>query len=486
MHRLSYLLLSILLFIIPVAGVAINADEDADYMSQLLKALTPTPTGWSQKTHFCKWNGIVCMSGRVRAITLPSSNLNGTLPPDLNTLTNLTHIDLHNNSLTGPLPYLSGLYLLQTVSFGHNNFTSILDGCFRVIPDLRTLNLSNNLNLIPWLFPRDLSDSSFMQTLDLEATNILGTLPSEMFDWFPRLHTVFLSHNSITGMLPVSLGKSVVRYLRFNDQGMWNRFTGSIDVISSMKFLSQAWLHNNGFTGPIPNMSNSNYLFDLQLHSNILTGLVTPSLFPLSTLKNISIHDNHLQGPVPVFPKDIKATWEANNFCVGPCDPQVTILLQIFEVFGFPVLLSSSGSDACSLEPFFACQKGKIMRIDLNNQGLTGTISMAFSNLSSLVILNLGGNNLTGSIPRSLATLPQLQLLDVSDNNLSGRVPEFSSKVMLITRGNTLLGLNGSERGGEEDATEEDATDSLHVGTSKTAGFRYLLIIGMYVCLSII
>lgn len=474
MHRLSYLLLSILLFIIPVAVVAINADEDADYMSQLLKALTPTPTGWSQKTHFCKWSGIVCMSGRVRAIALPSSNLNGTLPPDLNTLTNLTHIDLHNNSLTGPLPYLSGLYLLQTVSFGHNNFTSILDGCFRVIPDLRTLNLSNNLNLIPWLFPRDLSDSSFMQTLDLEATNILGTLPSEMFDWFPRLHTVFLSHNSITGMLPVSLGKSVVRYLRFNDQGMWNRFTGSIDVISSMKFLSQAWLHNNGFTGPIPNMSNSNYLFDLQLHSNILTGLVTPSLFPLSTLKNISIHDNYLQGPVPVFPKDIKATWEANNFCAGPCDPQVTILLQIFEVFGFPVLLSSSGSDACSLEPLFACQKGKIMRIDLNNQGLTGTISMAFSNLSSLVILNLGGNNLTGSIPRSLATLPQLQLLDVSDNNLSGRVPEFSSKVMLITRGNTLLGLNGSERGGEE-----DATDSLHVGTSKTAGFRYLLIIGM-------
>ncbi|CAK8542981.1 unnamed protein product [Lathyrus sativus] len=442
-------------------------------MSQLLKALTPTPTGWSHKTHFCKWNGIVCMSGGVRSITLPSSNLTGTLPPNLNLLTNLTTIDLHNNSLTGPLPDLSALFLLETASFGHNNFSSIPDGCFRVIPNLRTLNLSNNLNLLPWLFPTDLSYSSLMQTLDLEATNILATLPSEMFDWFPTLHTVFVSHNNITGKLPVSLGKSVVRYLRFNDQGMWNRLTGSIDVISSMKFLSQAWLHNNGFTGPIPNLSNSNYLFDLQLHSNILTGLATPSLFPLSTLKNISLHDNYLQGPVPLFPDDIEATWEENNFCVGPCDPQTTILLQIFESFGFPVFLSSKANNACSVGSLFMCQSGKIVSVDMKNLSLTGTISMAFSNLTSLVNLNLGGNNLTGSIPRSLATLPRLQLLDVSDNNLSGRVPKFSSKVTLITRGNTWLGLNGSRRGGEE-----NATDPHHGGTSKTAGFRPLWIVG--------
>ncbi|XP_058740151.1 receptor-like kinase TMK4 [Vicia villosa] len=459
MNTLRYLFLSILLFIIPVVVAVANADEGDDYMSQLLKALTPTPTGWSNKTHFCKWNGVVCMSGRVSAITLPSSNLTGILPPDLDSLIDLAHIDLHNNSLTGQFPNLFGLSLLQTASFGHNKFTSIPEDCFRGLPHLRTLNLSNNLKLVPWLFPKNLRDSSLMQTLDLEATNILATLPSEMFDWFPSLHTVFLSHNNMTGTLPVSLGKSAVRYLRFNNQGgKMDRFSGSIDVISSMKFLSQAWLHNNAFTGPIPNLSNSKYLFDLQLHSNILTGLVIPSLFPLSTLKNISIDDNLLQGPVPVFPKNIKATWEDNNFCVGPCDPRVTILLQIFEAFGYPAYLSSEVNHACSEGSLFMCQSGKIVSVDLRNQSLTGTISMAFSNLTSLVNLNLGGNNLTGSIPHSLATLTQLRLLDVSDNNLSGRVPEFSSKVKLITTGNTLLGRGG--------------------GTSKTAGFRPLWIAG--------
>jgi len=301
-------------------------------MSDLLKALTPTPFGWSNNTHYCKWNGIVCQYSRVVAIALPSSSLAGRLPPYIAILTNLTHIDLHNNSLTGPLPDFSELSALESVYLGHNNFNSIPEFCFGSSEGLRNLNLSNNLNLSPWIFSSHLIDSSLLHTLDLEATDIIGSLPSEMFDWFPNLHTVFLSHNNISG-------KSVVRYLRLNDQGIYSGLKGTIDVISSMRFLSQVWLQYNLLEGPIPNMSNSIYLFDLQLQYNCFTGLVPPSLFTLSSLKNISLGENFLQGPIPVFHKGVKANWETNHFCrrdVGPCDPQVTILLEIFEAFGYP------------------------------------------------------------------------------------------------------------------------------------------------------
>ncbi|RHN47253.1 putative leucine-rich repeat domain, L domain-containing protein [Medicago truncatula] len=110
------------------------------------------------------------------------------------------------------------LFSLETIYLGHNNFTSIPGHCFQLLLGMQTLNLSNNLNLKPWLFPEaeDLGYSELMHTLDLEATNILGPLPSDVFDWFPRLHTVSLSHNNIRGTLPLSLGKSVVRYLRLN------------------------------------------------------------------------------------------------------------------------------------------------------------------------------------------------------------------------------------------------------------------------------
>jgi len=398
-------------------------------MSKLLKALTPTPTGWSNNTHYCKWNGVVCdQSTGVVAIKLPSSSLTGTLPTYLNYLYSLTHIDHRNNSLTGPLPCLCNLESLETVYLGHNNFTYVRECSLQMLRNIKTFNLSNNLNLLIWEFPMTkLSDSTVLHTLDFEATNMKGILPSDMFDWFPYLRTCYLSHNKITGDLPVSLEQSGVKYLRLNDRKKTYGFSGTIDVISSMGNLSQAWLQNNAFTGPIPNMSNCTHLFDLQLQSNFLIGLVPPSLLSLSSLKSISLGHNNLQGPIPEFQKGVKATWDGNNFCrsdAGPCDPQVMILFEIFEAFEPLGLFSSKGNNACtgelsdwtSTEAWIRCQRGKIVSIDLRNRLSSGSISPAFSKLSSLVNLTLANNNLTGSIPQSLTTLPQIHLLDISDN----------------------------------------------------------------------
>jgi hypothetical protein len=177
------------------------------------------------------------------------------------------------------------------------------------------------------------------------------SLPSEMFESFPNLHTFFISHNNMYGSLPQSLGKSAVRYLRVNNQG-GNGFSDTIDVISSMGNLSQAWLHNNNFRGRIPNMSKCINLSDLQLQSNSLTGLVPSSLLTLSSLKIIFLDNNKLHGPIPVFRKSVvNATWEPNNFCrsdVGPCDPQVMTLLEIFEAFEPIPIFTIKGNDACT------------------------------------------------------------------------------------------------------------------------------------------
>ncbi|GAU37791.1 hypothetical protein TSUD_158720 [Trifolium subterraneum] len=473
----GYVLLSNLLLIISIAAITAAEYNEADYMSDLLKALTPTPTGWSNKTHYCKWKGISCnsTSQAVTSIILPSSSLTGTLPPYLYTLTNLTHIDLHNNSLNGPLPYFGSLYLLQTVSLGHNNFTSYPYDCIQYLYDLRTLNLSNNLNLSNWVFPMDdLRNSVYLDTLDLEASNMIGSLPSEMFDWFPNLHTFIISHNQIDGNLPESLGKSTVRNLRLNNQG-GSGFRGTINFISSMGNLAQAWLQNNNFTDRIPNMSNCTNLSDLQLQSNSLTGLIPPSLLTLPNLRIISLGDNRLQGPIPVFHKGVRATLEPNYFCrsdVGPCDPHIMILLEIFEAFRSPyfVLPPITGNNACTISPIWLssningiwvkdgvfmikCERGKIVSVEIWNYGLKGTISPAFSNLTSLVNLTLSGNSLNGSIPSSLTTLSKLQLLDVSNNNLSGVIPIFSSRVKLNTTGNVFLMQNKFRQGGGENAT---------------------------------
>ncbi|WJX82644.1 non-specific serine/threonine protein kinase [Trifolium repens] len=241
----GYVLLFNLLLIFSIT-VIINGDDETDYMFQLMKALSPTPLGWSNKTHHCKWKGISCNSTTqaVTSIILPSSSLTGTLPTNIHILTNLTHVDLHNNSLNGPLPDFSDLELLQTISLGHNKFSSVPDNCFQDILNLRTLNLSNNLNLNNWEFPMDdLSYSEHLETLDLEATNMIGKLDPDTFYGFENLQTFFISHNKLRGNPLQSLGQSPIRYLRLNN----NKFDGTISFTSMLPvrctgLRGQAWL----------------------------------------------------------------------------------------------------------------------------------------------------------------------------------------------------------------------------------------------------
>jgi hypothetical protein len=205
------------------------------------------------------------------------------------------------------------------------------------------------MNLSHWGFPTNyLPYSGVLHTLDFEATNMIGSfLDPDIFDKYPNLHTFIIANNKMEGVLPQSLGKYGVRYLHLNDNG----FSGTIDIISTMTNLSQAWLHHNNFNGQIPNMFKCTNLFDLQLQSNSLTGLVPPSLISLPSLKIIFLEQNGLQGPLPEFRKGVNATLETNNFCrsdVGPCDSQVTILYEIFEALGSPQYLATQGNNVCT------------------------------------------------------------------------------------------------------------------------------------------
>jgi len=242
----------------------------------------------------------------------------------------------------------------------------------------------------------------------------------------------------------MSFAGSGIQNLWLNNQNPIG-FTGSIYVLASMTHLTQVWLMNNKFTGQIPDFSNCSDLFDLQLRDNQLTGVVPSSLMALSSLQNVSLHNNHLQGPFPSFRKGVLFTLdEIHSFCrntPGPCDMRVTTLLRVAGEFGYPLQLVNSwkGNNPCRNWSFVVCSEGKIITLNLAKQKLKGTISPAFASLTYLRNLYLGDNNLTGSIPWSLTSLAHLQVLDVSNNNLSGDVPKFSSMLRFNSTGNVLL-----------------------------------------------
>ncbi|MED6120971.1 hypothetical protein PIB30_025748 [Stylosanthes scabra] len=424
---------------------------EAAYMKKLRDAISPAPSTWFNVTNMCDWSHVICTTTvagtrSIQEINLDSTPLNGTLPSGLNnSLPYITRLILHNTSLTGPLPSLAGLSNLQEVFHSFSNFTSIPHGCFKALVSLESLMLDNNTNLQPWTFPVDLTDSTTLNTLSLAYTNLMGSLP-DIFASFPSLNELDLTGNTLNGSLPKSFGLVPnLQFLFLGDQKNGG-FSDTIEFLSSMTRLIDLRIERNSLEGPIPDLSNCTYLQDLILGDNRLTGEVPPSLMNLSMLEEVSLENNFLQGPMPLFNTTItkNISIEGNGFCLdhpGPCNHTVTTLLQIAQAFGYPLLLARTwrGNNPCKGWNFITCIQGKIRTLNLMKLNLNGTISPAFGNLTDLRELYLGGNSLKGSIPESLTTLSQLKILDVSNNNLSGIIPTFSSIINLNTANNAFL-----------------------------------------------
>ncbi|KAI3683408.1 hypothetical protein L1987_83911 [Smallanthus sonchifolius] len=479
--------------------ISFTAADDAAVMTKLSTTLSPVSPTWTG-TDFCKWDGITCdNSNRVTAINLASKSLTGTLPPEINQLSQLKTLAVQRNSLNGDLPTLPNLTLLQQLILDSNNFTSIPPDFFSGLNNLQTFSISDNRDLSPWFLPETLTQNSNLQSFQASNAKITGSIP-DIFDGLLNLQNLRLSYNNLTGTLPRSFGGSQIQNLWLNNQNQG--LSGTLDVISSMSQLSQVWLQANSFTGAIPDLTNCTVLFDLQLRDNQFTGLVPESLMSLPRLLNVTLQNNKLQGPLPVF-KDgvhVELGIDTNSFCLptpGPCDRQVTVLLEVAGAIGYPMSLAQSwkGNDACQGWVFVSCDSSEknVTSVSFGKQRFSGTISPAFANLTSLRSLSLNDNNLVGSIPDVLTTLPDLQLLEVSNNNLSGPVPVFPPRVKFTHTGNALLGQNVSSRptgsgsgsgntGGSSSGSAKGASVSTGMVVGIVIGVLVFVVIVLFVC----
>lgn len=122
----------------------------------------------------CNWYGVTCIDGVVSAVELPDNGLAGTLPEQLQLLTELRTLNLSDNGLTGAIPpQLANVDVLETLLLQNNQLTGTVSQTAMVT------SLNNVANVFTAMSSRtrELS-SSQQQTVQTLATSTVTSSAS--------------------------------------------------------------------------------------------------------------------------------------------------------------------------------------------------------------------------------------------------------------------------------------------------------------------
>ena len=348
----------------------------------------------------------------LRVLDLSHNQLEGPIPAQLGSLSSLQVLDLSRNQLTGPIPpELGSLSNLQELFLWGNQLTGPIPPDLGSLSNLRWLYLSGNQLTGP--IPPDLGSLSNLQGLSLWGNQLTGPIPPDLGS-LSNLRWLFLSGNQLTGPIPPDLGSLS------NLQGLslsGNRLTGPIPPdLGSLSNLQSLSLSGNQLTGPIPpDLGSLSNLGWLTLGGNQLTGPIPPSFLQLEQLGYFYFSDNlGLCAPGTTGFVDWLKGIEQHD---GPyCNQSdVAVIESLYQATGGANWTNSDGwlgegavSDWYGIR---ADSLGRVTRLDLSDNGLTGRLPRILGQLAQLTELRVGGNALSGRLPLELARLPLQEFL---------------------------------------------------------------------------
>ena len=276
---------------------------------------------WLSDEPLGDWYGVnTNSSGRVTSISLDNNGLNGTIPSELATLTELQYLSLDNNSLSGAIPaQLGGLASLQQLSLHNNDLSGTIPAQLGGLASLQQLHLQGND--LSRTIPAALGNLSELQQLSLENNSLSGTIPAALGN-LSKLQYLALDYNELSGTIPAALGN--LTELKVIYLGGGNSFSGcvpdslysatlndlgSLDLPPCSEKAALVALYSA--TGGASWSDNSNWLNDGPLGDwyGVTTdadGLVTG----LSLASNVTQRDDSCRAGRPGEPADAAPQWQ--------------------------------------------------------------------------------------------------------------------------------------------------------------------------------
>ncbi|KAJ0987974.1 hypothetical protein J5N97_006330 [Dioscorea zingiberensis] len=208
-------------------------------------------------------------------------------------------------------------------------------------------------------------------------SQLSGSIPVELGQSLPKLEMLLLLNNSLTGVIPSSIGN-----------------------LSSLTLLS---LTLNNLQGIIPEeLGRLSKLTTFGVSENWLNGSIPPVLFNISSLIFFSVAGNQLHGTLPPS--------------LGAKLPKLTTL--------FLGVNKLSGTIPASL-----ANASMLQMIDLPENKFSGTVPPVFGGMNDLFSLGLGRNQFQASDAKdmsfidSLVNCSKLQVFSIAYNDLGGKRP---------------------------------------------------------------
>ncbi|KAM0856591.1 hypothetical protein ACQ4PT_048993 [Festuca glaucescens] len=267
-----------------------------------------------------------------------------------------------------------------------------------ILSRLQHLDLSHNS--LSGGLPLELVSSSSITILDVSFNQLNGTL-GELPSSTPArpLQVLNISTNLFTGEFPSSIWKAMQNLVALNASN--NSFTGQIptQLCNTSPSITVLDLCFNKFSGSIPpGIGDCSRLRQLRVGYNSLGGTLPDELFNATSLEYLSFPNNDLHGVL--------------------ADAHILNLRNL-------ETLDLGGNKFSGKIPDTMGQLKKLKELHLNNNKMSGELPSALSNCTNLMTIDLKSNNFSGELTKvNFSNLANLRTLDLYYNQFNGPVPE--------------------------------------------------------------
>ena len=391
----------------------------------------------------------------LKSLILSRNELSGEISPQLSLLGNLEDLVLDHNLLTGILPpELSRLANLKQLRLADNQLTGGVPPEYGRLANLTHLRLFGNAGLTGSL-PQELTVLSLEELL-LEGTKLCAPMDTGFQIWLEGIPIKSVTYCS-------GLERIALEVLHFATDGP--------DWTVSTNWLSGSPLGNwYGIT-----TGTDGLVTGINLENNSLSGLLPSEIAILANLKKLNLKNNqNLSGPLPRELTSLalqELSLVGTQLCVPPDDeftawlnyisvrtattcsqPTLETLDALFALFnrtnGSDWTDRTSWKSDAPLEEWYGVtinEQGQVTELNLANNNLSGILPPELAKLTDLVRIDFSNNEgLTGPLSQAFSELRSLEVLSLEGTQICAP-PD-------VVLQEWLIGLTGSSV--IEDCTE--------------------------------